>query len=111
MSEYEGKYDRRLLTRCRELEAESFALAANQCHHGYAGEHGHHRCRYQDRIAELEAKNKRLHKALELARETVADEVQHLINTYGNCSLTRCVRAELAEIDAALAGHKEVSDG
>lgn len=70
MSEYEGQYDRRLLTRCRELEAE----------------------------------NKRLHKALKLARETVADEVQHLINTYGDCSLTRCAKAELAEIDRALTG-------
>ena len=26
-------------------EKECFALAANQCHDGYAGEHGHHLCR------------------------------------------------------------------
>lgn len=40
--------------RIAELEQEGSALAADQCHDGYAGEHGHHMCRYQDRIAELE---------------------------------------------------------
>lgn len=41
-------------TRIAELEREGSALAANQCHDGYAGEHGHHMCRYQARVAELE---------------------------------------------------------
>lgn len=36
------------------LEKENFALAADQCHHGYAGEYGHHRCKYQDEIARLQ---------------------------------------------------------
>jgi hypothetical protein len=35
-------------------DAEAFALAANQCHNGYGTEGGDHRCKYQDRIAELE---------------------------------------------------------
>lgn len=78
MSEYEGKHDRRLLTRCRELEAanaalerESFALAANQCHGGYAGEYGHHRCRYQDRIAELEQAWERDQSVIEGQRQEI----------------------------------------
>jgi hypothetical protein len=29
----------------KRLEDENFALAANQCHDGYAGEYGHHMCR------------------------------------------------------------------
>jgi hypothetical protein len=28
-----------------KLENENFALAANQCHDGYAGEYGHHMCK------------------------------------------------------------------
>lgn len=55
-------------------------------------------------LADAQKENKRLHKALKLARETVAEEVKHAINTYGDCSMTRCIRAELAEIDAALEG-------
>jgi hypothetical protein len=34
---------------CRLLN-ENTALAANQCHAGYAGEHGHHRCSEIDRL-------------------------------------------------------------
>lgn len=35
-------------------ESTSFALASNQCHHGYGTESGDHRCKYQDQIAQLE---------------------------------------------------------
>lgn len=42
---------------CREsadeierLRKEAFHLAANQCHAGYGGEYGHHRCREIDRL-------------------------------------------------------------
>jgi len=66
--------------------------------------HQHELAELEAELAEMREKNKRLHKALKLASETVAEEVQHLINTYGDCSLTRCAKAELAEIDAALAG-------
>lgn len=34
----------------RRLLDENTALAANQCHAGYAGEHGHHRCGEIDRL-------------------------------------------------------------
>jgi hypothetical protein len=44
----------------RELETENFALAADQCHHGYGDEHGHHRCIYQDQIEDLKAEIARL---------------------------------------------------
>lgn len=50
------------------LESESFGLAANQCHHGYGTENGDHRCRYQDRIAELEAELAEVKKDLEWER-------------------------------------------
>jgi len=33
-----------------KLYAESFTLAANQCHDGYAGEGGNHRCRENDEL-------------------------------------------------------------
>jgi hypothetical protein len=37
------------------LENENFALAANQCHDGYAGEYGHHMCREVEQLkAEIE---------------------------------------------------------
>lgn len=46
-----ARYENNLLAqKCRELEEESFHLAANQCHAGYAGEHGHHRCDEIDRL-------------------------------------------------------------
>lgn len=32
------------------LRKEAFSLAANQCHAGYCGEYGHHRCREIDRL-------------------------------------------------------------
>ncbi|MDX9862548.1 MAG: hypothetical protein RBS99_16700 [Rhodospirillales bacterium] len=32
------------------LRAENFALAADQCHDGYAGDHGEHRCREIERL-------------------------------------------------------------
>jgi hypothetical protein len=35
-----------------ELEQEAFALAANQCHAGYGGEYGHHRCKEIDRLTQ-----------------------------------------------------------
>jgi hypothetical protein len=40
--------------RIKELEKENFALAADQCHAGYGDDYGHHRCRLQDHIKELE---------------------------------------------------------
>jgi hypothetical protein len=43
-----------------DLAQENFALAADQCHHGYSDEHGHHRCLYQDKIEALEAEIARL---------------------------------------------------
>jgi len=56
--------------RVRELERDNFRLAADQCHNGYGGEHGHHRCTYQDRIAELEAENWSLKKAIRKHKES-----------------------------------------
>jgi hypothetical protein len=48
-----AKYQNNLLAqKCRELEKENFHLAANQCHSGYAGEYGHHRCKEIDRLTE-----------------------------------------------------------
>jgi hypothetical protein len=48
-----AKYKNNLLAqKCRELEMEGFVLAANQCHAGYAGEYGHHRCKEIDRLTE-----------------------------------------------------------
>lgn len=35
-----------------QLHKEGFHLAANQCHAGYAGEYGHHRCAEIDRLTE-----------------------------------------------------------
>lgn len=37
-----------------KLEKDGFQLSADQCRHGYGDDYGHHRCKYQDRIAELE---------------------------------------------------------
>lgn len=48
-----GLTPRELVEKITELKSECFTLAADQCHDGYAGEYGDHRCRYQDRIAEL----------------------------------------------------------
>jgi hypothetical protein len=46
-----AKYQNDLLAqKCRELEKENFHLAANQCHAGYGGEYGHHRCAEIDRL-------------------------------------------------------------
>jgi hypothetical protein len=46
-----ANYQNNLLAqKCRELEKENFHLAANQCHSGYAGEYGHHRCSEIDRL-------------------------------------------------------------
>jgi hypothetical protein len=42
-----------LLAALRESEAERRVLAADQCHHGYAGDYGDHRCRYQDELLRL----------------------------------------------------------
>ena len=41
------------------LRKECFGLAADQCHDGYGDDGGNHRCRYQDRIEELEARLER----------------------------------------------------
>ncbi len=46
-----ARYENNLLAqKCRELEKEASSLAANQCHSGYAGEYGHHRCSEIDRL-------------------------------------------------------------
>lgn len=46
-----ARYQNNLLTeKCRQLEEEGFHLAANQCHAGYGGEFGHHRCAEIDRL-------------------------------------------------------------
>lgn len=46
-----ANYQNNLLAqKCRELEEENFHLAANQCHAGYGGEYGHHRCAEIDRL-------------------------------------------------------------
>lgn len=37
-----------------EAEKEAFALAANQCHAGYSGEHGDHMCKFIDRAEAAE---------------------------------------------------------
>jgi hypothetical protein len=52
---FNGHRDRKLCTsldRTEALEKECFALAANQCNHGYGDEYGHFRCA---RIEALEA--------------------------------------------------------
>jgi len=41
------------ITEIERLQAENFALAADQCHAGYAAKNGDHRCNYQDVINEL----------------------------------------------------------
>lgn len=51
------------------LEAENFALAANQCHEGYAGEHGDHMCRIEDR---LKAAERQVAEAVAAERERCA---------------------------------------
>lgn len=43
--------------RVKELEAENFALAANQCHGGYSAENGDRRCTYRDRVEKMERGN------------------------------------------------------
>lgn len=60
-----------------EKEKENFSLAANQCHHGYAGEYGHHRCKYQDRIERLRAALQNIMNGIEtglMQIDTPADE-------------------------------------
>lgn len=39
-----------VLAAVEALEKECFSLAANQCHDGYAGEHGHHCCHEVDKM-------------------------------------------------------------
>lgn len=39
--------------RIAELEAECFALAANQCHKPYGDEYGNARCEYQDTVSRM----------------------------------------------------------
>jgi hypothetical protein len=58
-----------LATRIEALEAECFALAANQCNHGYGDEHGHFRC---SRI-----------EALEAAARTALDHIEHIERDLG----------------------------
>lgn len=61
-----------LEARVRELERDNFALAANQCHEGYAGEHGDHMCRIADRLRAAES-------ALATAREDALRRVEEIV--------------------------------
>lgn len=57
------------------LRKEAFSLAANQCHAGYGGEYGHHRCREIDRLfAE--------HDALRAERDEVRKSYCSLMEAY-----------------------------
>ena len=40
----------------KRLNDECFALSADMCHHGYGDDYGNHRCKYQDKIEELQAR-------------------------------------------------------
>jgi archaellum component FlaC len=69
------------------LEKECFALAANQCHDGIAGEHGDHVCR---EIERLRAKNRELASAIAtrlLDKDTkeLRDEIDRLRIMYNDC--------------------------
>jgi ABC-type proline/glycine betaine transport system substrate-binding protein len=75
-----------LIASWRDLVAENFALAANQCHDGYGDEWGNHCCRSIDKAVSeceflakeyeaLRAQNAALVAALEEARGWVQDEV------------------------------------
>jgi hypothetical protein len=56
------RYQNKLLTeKCRQLEEEGFQLAANQCHAGYGGEYGHHRCAEIDRLTKERDEARRLY--------------------------------------------------
>lgn len=78
-----------LVDRIEELEAECFKLSAGMCHDGYGDDFGNWRCKYQDRIEELEAalRNKTPNMLGNIAmREAVAAErerwKQHVKNAY-----------------------------
>jgi hypothetical protein len=45
-----GTIFERAANEIERLRKEAFHLAANQCHSGYAGEYGHHRCSEIDRL-------------------------------------------------------------
>lgn len=64
-------------------EAENFSLAANICHHGYAGDNGDHRCRYQDQLSAANC-------VVEAAKEVVSGHA--VADTYG-CTLCKLARA------------------
>ena len=84
IAELEAEVDR--------LAAENTTLAADQCHDGYAGDNGDHRCRERDRLAAL----------LREARGTADD---HINSGFGRDAL-KLIRDR---IDAAL-GEGEQED-
>lgn len=59
----------------RRLFDENVSLAANQCHAGYAGEHGHHKCREIDsltaKIEQLQKENEDMRVIVSLQGEVV----------------------------------------
>jgi len=66
-----AKYQNDLLAqKCRELEKENFHLSANQCHAGYGGEYGHHRCAEIDRLTKERDEARRLYCA-------AVEEIEH----------------------------------
>lgn len=97
--------------RIERLEKENFALAADQCHGGYAGEHGHHRCRELDkqaeRIGELEGALKPFSRmAAEYEHEPPATEERVSICVVGLGSASvRITIGDLRRAVAALAHH------
>jgi len=85
------------LTRERdEARDDAFSLAANQCHEGYAGEHGDHMCRIEDRAKAAEAAL-----AAERKRCGELEGALHSIANYTSSEWTRdTARAALAGKDA-----------
>lgn len=65
--------------RIKQLEAENAALAADQCHGGYGTEWGHHRCKYQNRIAELEVALEGIARCAQHSPPRLALRVQQLV--------------------------------
>jgi hypothetical protein len=53
------------------LQKECFHLAANQCHSGYAGEYGHHRCSEIDRLTKERDEARR--KICKIESEAICD--------------------------------------
>jgi hypothetical protein len=59
------------------LRKEAFHLAANQCHSGYAGEYGHHRCSEIDRLTAERDEARREIERLRQERDEARREACH----------------------------------